>query len=99
SLRGDGGVERFTYRELDAMVGRTAAWVRAHVPPGDRCAILGENSARWCAAYLGILEAGAIAVPFDTNYNVDQVGTLLRDSGARLLLCSPRFEQTARAAA
>ena len=99
SVRGEGSVERFTYRELDGMARSAEAWLRAHaVQPGDRCALLAENSARWCAAYLGILKTGAIAVPFDTAYNVGQVTALLRDSGARVLLCSPRFEQVTRAA-
>ena len=49
---------------------------------GDCCAILAENSARWCATYLGILRLGAVAVPFDTTYKPEQVAELLADSGA-----------------
>ena len=65
-MRHDGGVERFTYRELDESAARVAAFLRTiGIGPGDRCAILGENSARWCAAYLAILQCGAIAVPFE----------------------------------
>jgi long-chain acyl-CoA synthetase len=73
----------------------TAAGVRS----GDRCALLAENSARWCATYLGILRIGAIAVPFDTSYSAAQAATLLRDSGAHGVIASVRFETLAREAA
>jgi long-chain acyl-CoA synthetase len=67
--------------------------------PGDRCAILAENDARWCAAFWGILGLGAVAVPLDTNYKPEQVARLLADCGARALLTTPRFADVARAAA
>ena len=51
-----------------------AAWLAAHgVGYGDRCAILADNDARWCAVYLALLRLGAIAVPLDTNYVATQV--------------------------
>ena len=95
-----GDAERFTYRELDDVSARAAAFLLAcGVRSGDRCAILGENSARWCGAYLGILRIGAVAVPLDTAYTTEQVSTLLRDSGAAILFASGRLERVARQAA
>jgi long-chain acyl-CoA synthetase len=67
--------------------------------PGDRCVILAENDARWCAVFLGILQIGAVAVPLDTNYAPKQIARLLQDSGARLLVASARMEAAARQAA
>lgn len=100
TVRGDTHRDRLTYRELDAMSALAAARLAAAgLRRGDRCAILAENSARWCGAYLAILRLGAIAVPFDTNYSVAQVRTLLADSGARLVVASPKFEATANQAA
>ena len=100
SVRAERGAERFTYRQLDELSRRAASFlVAAGIEAGDRCAILGENSARWVAAYLGTLRIGAIAVPFDTAYKPSQVTTLLRDSGAKVLLTSGRFDPVARAAA
>jgi long-chain acyl-CoA synthetase len=82
------------------MAAAAAAHLAARgVLPGDRCAILAENSERWCAAYLGILRIGAVAVPFDTTYSEKQVATLLRDSGARVVVASTRFAATASVAA
>ena len=40
-----------------------------------------------------------MAVPFDTSYKADQVATLLRDCGAKVVVASERFEAVAREAA
>jgi long-chain acyl-CoA synthetase len=99
SVRREDAVERFTYLQLDDLAVRAASClVSAGVGAGDRCAILGENSASWVAVYLGALRIGAIAVPLDTSYKTAQVATLLRDCGARVILASERFEDVARAA-
>jgi long-chain acyl-CoA synthetase len=100
SVRRDDGVERFSYRELDVLARRAALFLDdLGLRAGERCAILAENSALWCAAYLGILRLGAIAVPFDTSYKAPQVATLLADAGATVLLTSPRLAAVAREAA
>ncbi len=85
-------VDRFTYQQLYDMAVAHGVWLAANgVQPGDRCAILAHNDAHWCAVYLGILRAGAVAVPLDTNYSAKQVATIVRDSGARLLFVSERL--------
>jgi long-chain acyl-CoA synthetase len=90
-------VDSVTYRRLHDMASAWASWL-AHngIAAGDRCAILAGNDAHWCAAYLGILKRGAIAVPLDTNYSAAQVATIVRDSGARLIFASEKFEAPAR---
>ena len=92
-------VDRFTYHQLHDMAAAWASWL-AHegITAGDRCAILAANDAHWCAAYLGILKLGAVAVPLDTNYSADQVATIVRDSGSRLLLVSDTLRANASAA-
>jgi len=90
------GLDRFTYRDLHALVLNRAARLQAlGIQPGDRCAILAHNDAHWCAAYLAILARGAIVVPFDTNYSAQQVATILRDSGARVMFAGERLTTTA----
>ena len=85
-------VDGFTYASLEAMAARTAAWLaEASVTRGDRCALLAENDAHWCAAYLGVLRLGAVSVPLDTAYKAAQIATLLNDSGARLIFTSQRY--------
>jgi long-chain acyl-CoA synthetase len=90
------GLETFTYARLAALALDAAAALAARgVARGDRCAILADNDAYWCAAYLGILRSGAVAVPLDTHYSAKQIASLLRDCGARLLFCSASYQQLA----
>src|SRR5436190_5262739 len=85
-------VDTFTYRRLEAMAARMAAWLAARgVSRGDRCAILAENDAHWCAAYLGILRLGAVAVPLDTAYKAAQIARLTADCRPRVIFTSPRY--------
>ena len=91
-------VERYTYRQLHDMASSWASWLAQQgITAGDRCAILAANDAHWCAAYLGILKRGAIAVPLDTNYSAAQVATIVSDSSAKVVFASKQFEPMARA--
>ncbi len=91
-------LDSFTYARLREMSERTAAWLAViGIGPGERCAILADNDAHWCAAYLGVLRRGAVAVPLDTAYKASQVDTLLRDSGARVFFTTSRYLETVRA--
>jgi long-chain acyl-CoA synthetase len=93
------GLDRYSYRDLHQMAVERSEWLAANgIGPGDRCAILADNDAKWCAAYLGILRLGAIAVPLDTNYSAKQVATIVNDSGAKILFANDRLTPTAREA-
>ena len=54
-------------------------------------AILGENSPNWGIAYLAITTMGAVAVPILPNFHKDQVHTILRSSGSKLLFCTRKL--------
>jgi long-chain acyl-CoA synthetase len=86
------GLQSVTYRELRARAESVAIFLASRgVTAGSTCIILADNDIAWCAAYLGILRLGAIAVPFDTHYNAQQIGTLLRDCGAKILFTTQRY--------
>ena len=99
-------LDRFTYAQLREMAEQTAAFLAARgrrsgaprLAPGERAAILADNDARWCAAYLGVLRMGGVAVPFDTAYKPKQIAALLRDSGAKILFTAPKYLPTAQEA-
>jgi len=96
-VRTDGSVETMTFGELDDLAGRAARWlVQRGVGQGDRVALLADNDGRWIAAYLGALRIGAVAVPLDTAYKAPQVAIVINHSGARVLLTTPRYLDTAR---
>ncbi|MCA9729229.1 MAG: AMP-binding protein, partial [Candidatus Eisenbacteria bacterium] len=63
--------------------------------PGDRVAILAENTETYVAEYYGAAGAGWIAVPLNTSLHADALAFMLRDAGARVLVHEKRFSKVA----
>ena len=79
----DGGWSTVTWSEARDHVLRLAGALRAlGVHPGDRVMLVAENRPEWLMAELGILAAGAIAVPTYTTNTADDHVHVLTDSGA-----------------
>ncbi len=78
-----------TGAQLDERVRNVALglWLLG-IQPGDRVALLAESSPEWSIADYAILAGGAINVPIYPTQAVDQVGFILGNSGARVLLIS-----------
>ena len=82
-------------------------WVRAvadqlkgwGVAKGDRVVILAENRWEWAVADFAALAIGAIDAPLYSTLGGDQIGYMLRDSGAKVAIVSTReqFEKLAQA--
>jgi long-chain acyl-CoA synthetase len=53
--------------------------------PGDRIAILAENSPQWVIADQAILGLGGVVVPLYTTIAAEETAHILNDSGARLI--------------
>src|SRR5262249_38102360 len=84
--RPSGSVERLTYAELRRMGESVGRWLReSGMSEGIRCAIMAGNGPLWVAAYLGVMSAGAAAVPLDTSFTALQVNKLLWDCGAAII--------------
>jgi long-chain acyl-CoA synthetase len=92
-------VDRIDYARLHAMAASASAFlVRQGARSGQRWAILAENSAAWCAIYLGMSRLGLVAVPLDTNYRASQVAKLVADCGASGLVVSENSYEVAEQA-
>jgi long-chain acyl-CoA synthetase len=82
---------RVTYAELRHRVTACARRLLAEgANKGDRVGILTENSLFAIVAYLGVIRAGAVAVPMPADSTADSVKRVLLESGATLLLSSAR---------
>lgn len=57
---------------------------------GDRIAILSENRWEWAVTDFAVLAIGAVDVPIYPTLTSEQIGELLRDSGARIAVVSSR---------
>ncbi|MFN8104860.1 MAG: AMP-binding protein [Acidimicrobiia bacterium] len=75
------------YGQLDARTRTLAAQLRgAGIGDGDRIALLGESSADWAVAFLGVLRAGGVAVPLDPKLGADELAPIVADAAPALVL-------------
>lgn len=89
--------DRVAWRTMD---GATVSWAQwavlsqqvagalaaSGVRPGDRVAVLADNSLVWPIADMGALLAGAVSVGLYPTSSAEQVAEVLRDCGARVLI-------------
>ena len=87
------GERRMTYAELAAEVDRLAAGLAAAgVGPGDAVALLAAPGTPSLLGFLGILGAGAVAVPMSPASKPAELRFCVEDSGARVVLTDGSLE-------
>ena len=87
---------RQTARAVDA---RARSLQAAGVRPGDRVAILADNSGDFIRAFLAIAKSGAIAAPLNTRLTGAELAAQLKDADAGLLLADEAHAGAAAALA
>jgi acyl-CoA synthetase (AMP-forming)/AMP-acid ligase II len=60
---------------------------------GDRVAYVSHNSARLGAAFFGVCGYGRVLVPINFRLSADEVGYIVKHSGARVLYIDPELEE------
>ncbi|MBI5203545.1 MAG: AMP-binding protein [Nitrospirae bacterium] len=91
----DGAWKAVTYGKFSADSKAIASYlIKTGINKGDRIAIVSENRPEWCIAYMGIMLAGAIAVPIDAQLNPEAVRNFLTDSETKLVFCSSKTTLT-----
>jgi long-chain acyl-CoA synthetase len=77
----------FSGRALKDMVARARGYLASRgIRPGDRVALIAHNSARWAAADLAGLGAGAIVVPMYDRQAPNELAGMLQNCEASLVL-------------
>ncbi len=94
ALIGSDGSTR--YAALADMVDRAAAALIAlGLRRGERVALLAKDSPLFCAAFLGAMKAGGVAMALNPRLSADELSFIFSDSEARLALVDPDYERSA----
>jgi long-chain acyl-CoA synthetase len=87
-LDGNGEAREVSYSALDDMANGVARAIEQRgFERGDRIAILSANCTEYLAACFGIMRSGLIAVPVNYRFPPNLIDFVLRDAGAKLVLC------------
>ncbi len=89
--------ETFTYADVAGhIVYFHQQFKRAGIKKGDKIAVIGKNSARWCILYLSVVSYGAVLVPILPDFKADDLHEIVNHSDSILLfaggLISGRLE-------
>lgn len=88
---------RATYEQINSQANQLAhLLIDSGVCFGDRVVLLLENSLEYVVAYYGVLKAGAVAVPLNTELKPEGVQYLLAELDAKFLLTQRKFERLLR---
>src|ERR1700739_3016761 len=82
--------QRITYGDLIARAGQTAnVLVARGVKPGDRVAAQTEKSGAGLVLYLATVRAGAVYLPLNTAYTLNELEYFITDAEPALVVCDP----------
>lgn len=88
----DGRRRRFSFSDLRAHSNAVAAaLVDGGVEPGERVALIGDNSAEHVIALLGILKAGGVACLINTKLGAEDRAALVEETDAVFTVGDDRF--------
>jgi len=78
------------FAEIDDVTARLARRLREHgVVPGDRVTVQVDKSPEALFLYLACLRAGAVYMPLNAGYTLDELDYFLGDAEPRVVVCSP----------
>src|SRR4029077_20977372 len=76
----------FSCNEISEAAGKLrAGLIKMGIKPGDRVAILSDNSPQWVIVDQAVLGLGAVTTPLFTTSGAEEHRHVLNDSGARVI--------------
>ena len=71
----------YTYKEIAEMiVGHHIFFNELGIKEGDKIALVGRNSANWCAMYLAVVTYGAVVVPILPDFRPEDMQNIINHS-------------------
>lgn len=85
----------FTYGDIAREIARIHLLFReCQIRRGDKIALIGKDSARWCIVYMAAVTYGAIIVPILQDFNPNDVHHIINHSESVFLFTSDRIWET-----
>ena len=82
----------FTFGDVAAEIARIhLLFHECQVRRGDKIALIGKDSSRWCIAYMAVVTYGAIIVPILQDFNPNDVHHIINHSESVFLFVSDRI--------
>ena len=84
--------EVFSYYEMAKEIAKLHLLFRkAGIEQGDKIALIGRNTPRWCITYMATITYGAVIVPILQDFTAQDVIHIINHSESRLLFLSDNF--------
>src|SRR6185369_10900865 len=88
--------EEISYATFDARIGKAAGWLISRgIGRGDVVAVLMKNSAAFLELVFAASHIGAVFLPINYRLSADEVGYIVGNSGARLLIADEELADIA----
>ena len=82
----------YTYKEIAEIIIRHHIVFRENgIIEGDKIALVGRNSANWCAMYLAVVTYGAVVVPILPDFRPDDMQNIINHSDSRMLFIDDKL--------
>jgi long-chain acyl-CoA synthetase len=86
--------ESYTYSQVaQQMIKFHLLFENAGIKQGDKIALLGKNSAKWCIGYLSVVTYGAVVVPILPDFKREDLLHIINHSDSVMLLCADNMFQ------
>ncbi len=91
------GEQRITFGRLSELCGRLAAQLAARgIGMGDRVAMLAMNHPGFFVLFGAVARLGAILVPMNWRLSQEELGFIMKDSGAKILFADENYLAVAK---
>lgn len=85
----------YTYRDIaERIIKLHMLFKEAGINEGDKIALVGRNSANWCATYLATVAYGAVIVPILPDFKPDDLVNIIVHSDSKLLFVDDKIYET-----
>lgn len=84
--------EDISYAAFDARIGKVGGWLASRgIGPGNVVAVLMKNSAAFLELVFATSHIGAVFLPINYRLSTEEVGYIVRNSGASILIADEEF--------